>query len=137
MRDLITDRAEVYVVGPETARYAWAAGMPEQFMSNIILRLYTSDGLEGVAGAAMSTSHAFDLSVGDTLRYLLPEVMGRSALERETLWQRPKSLHTPLVPQAHATIDIPLSELAATAAGPPPLQFLRRARDRLLPLSHT
>ena len=110
MRDLIIDRAEVYVVGPQTPRYAWAAGMPEQFMSNTILRLYTSDGLEGVAGAAMSTSHTFDLSVGDTLRYLLPEVIGRSACERETLWQRLKSLNTPLVPQANSLIDIARSE---------------------------
>lgn len=131
MRDLIIDRAEVYVVGPETARYAWAAGMPEQFMSNTILRLYTSDGLEGVAGAAMSTSHTFDLSVGDTLRYLLPEVMGRSALERETLWQRLKSLNTPLVPQAHALIDIALWDLAAKAADMPLYQFLGGARDRI------
>jgi L-alanine-DL-glutamate epimerase-like enolase superfamily enzyme len=137
MRDLIIDRAEVYVVGPETPRYAWAAEMTEQFMSNTILRLYTRDGLEGIAGAAMSTSHSFDLSVGDTLRYLLPEVIGRSAMEREALWQRLRSLNTPQVPQAHSLVDIALWDLAAKAAGMPLYRFLGGARDRILSYAST
>jgi hypothetical protein len=53
MRELAIDRAEVWVVGPETERCAWALEMPEQFMSNTILRLTAKGGLEGVAGAAM------------------------------------------------------------------------------------
>ena len=69
----------MFVVGPETERYAWAEGMAEQYMANTILRLTTSGGLEGVAGAAMCSSHGFDRSVGETLRYLLPEVMGALA----------------------------------------------------------
>ena len=78
MRDLAIDRAQVWVVGPETERYAWALEMPAQFMSNTILKLTTAGGLEGVAGAAMCSSHAFDRSIAETLRYLLPEVMGRT-----------------------------------------------------------
>lgn len=137
MRDLIIDRAEVYVVGPETPRYAWAASMPEQFMSNAILRLYTKDGLEGFAGAAMSTSHCFDTSVGETLRYLLPEVMGRSVHEREALWPRVHSLNTPLVPQAHSLIDIALWDLAAKAADMPLYRLLGGARDKILSYAST
>src|SRR5215813_932806 len=98
MKDLTIERAEVFVVGPETPRYAWASDMSEQFMANTILRLTTRGGLEGVAGAAMCTTHAFDLSVGDTLRYLLPAIMGASPLEREALWFRLRTLNTPLVP---------------------------------------
>ena len=64
MKDLRIDRAEVFVVGPETERYTWAEGMTEQYMANIILRLTTTGGLEGIAGAAMITSHTFDRSVG-------------------------------------------------------------------------
>ena len=58
MRDLAIDRAEVWVVGPETERYAWALEMPDQFMCNTILKLTTAGGLEGIAGAAMCSSHA-------------------------------------------------------------------------------
>jgi len=132
MKDLTIERAEVFVVGPETPRYAWASDMTGQFMANTILRLVTRDGLEGVAGAAMSTSHGFDLSVADTLRYLLPEVIGRSAMEREALWYRLRSLNTPLVPQAQSLVDIALWDLAARAAGMPLYRFLGGARSKVL-----
>ena len=130
MRDLAIDRAEVWVVAPETERYAWALEMPAQFMSNTILKLTTAGGLEGVAGAAMCSSHAFDRSIAETLRYLLPEVMGRTALEREALWYRLRSLNTPLVPQAASLIDIALWDLAGKIAGLPLYQLLGGARKR-------
>jgi L-alanine-DL-glutamate epimerase-like enolase superfamily enzyme len=129
MRELAIDRAQVWVVGPETERYAWALEMPDQFMSNTILKLTTAGGLEGVAGAAMCSSHAFDRSVAETLRYLLPEVMGRTALEREALWYRLRSLNTPLVPQAASLIDIALWDMAGRIAGLPLYKLLGGARD--------
>ena len=131
MRALAIERAEVLVVGPETESYAWAEGMSEQFMANTVLRLTTRGGLEGVAGAAMCSSHGFDRSVAETLRYLLPEVIGRSPLEREALWYRLRTLNTPLVPQAHSLVDIALWDLAAKAAGLPLWQLLGGARDRV------
>ncbi len=131
MRDLAIDRAEVWVVGPETERYAWALEMPDQFMSNTILKLTTAGGLEGVAGAAMCSSHTFDRSIAETLRYLLPEIMGRTALEREALWYRLRSLNTPLVPQAASLIDIALWDMAGKLAGLPLYRLLGGARDRV------
>ena len=131
MSDLAIERAEVFVVGPQTERYTWAEGMSEQFMTNTVLRLTTRGGLEGVAGAAMCSSHDFDRSVAETLRWLLPDVIGRSPLERERLWHLLRSLNTPLVPQAHSLIDIALWDLAAKAAGMPLWQMLGGARDRV------
>jgi L-alanine-DL-glutamate epimerase-like enolase superfamily enzyme len=131
MHDLAFDRAEVWVVGPETERYAWALEMPDQFMSNTILKLTAAGGLEGIAGAAMCSSHAFDRSIAETLRYLLPEVMGRTALEREALWYRLRSLNTPLVPQAASLIDIALWDMAGKIAELPLYQVLGGARDRV------
>ncbi|WP_342643316.1 mandelate racemase/muconate lactonizing enzyme family protein [Rhodoligotrophos ferricapiens] len=131
MKDLTIDRADVYTVGPDTERYTWAHDMPEQFMPNAILRLRTRGGLEGVAGAVMITSHQFDLSVAETLKYLLPEVIGRSPLEREALWHQLKTLNTPQVPQALSLIDIALWDLAAKHAGLPLYQFLGGARSKI------
>jgi L-alanine-DL-glutamate epimerase-like enolase superfamily enzyme len=131
MRDLAIDRAEVWVVGPETERFAWALEMPDQYMCNTILKLTTKGGLEGVAGAVMCSSHAFDRSIAETLRYLLPEVTGRTALEREALWYRLRSLNTPLVPQAMSLVDIALWDMAAKVAGLPLYQLLGGARDRV------
>ena len=72
MKDHRIDRAEVFVVGPDVERYTWAEGMTDQYMVNIILRLTATSGLQGIAGAAMITSHGFDRSVGETLRPCSP-----------------------------------------------------------------
>ena len=55
--------------------------------------------------------------------------MGRTALEREALWYRLRSLNTPLVPQAMSLIDIALWDMAGKIAGLPLYQLLGGARD--------
>jgi L-alanine-DL-glutamate epimerase-like enolase superfamily enzyme len=137
MSQLIIDRAEVFVVAPEVERYTWAEGMTGQYMANIIVRLTSCDGLEGIAGAAMITSHGFDRAVGETLRFLLPDVMGASALEREAVWYRLRPLGTPLVPQAVSLIDIALWDMVSKAAGLPLYQFLGGARSKILSYAST
>src|SRR5262245_59486070 len=118
------DRAEIFVVGPDVERYTWAEGMTGQYMVNIILRLKTAGGLQGIAGAAMITSHDFDKSIGETLRYLLPDIIGRSPAEREAIWHETRNLGTPQVPQAQSLIDIALWDMAARYAELPLYQLL-------------
>jgi L-alanine-DL-glutamate epimerase-like enolase superfamily enzyme len=137
MSEMIIDRAEVFVVAPDVERYTWAEGMTEQYMANIILRLTSRDGLEGIAGAAMITAHGFDRAVGETLRFLLPDVMGQSALEREGLWHRLRPLGTPLVPQAVSLIDIALWDMVARSADLPLYQLLGGARSKVLSYAST
>lgn len=137
MKDLIIDRAEVFVVGPDTERYVWAEGMSDQFMANIILKLTSKGGAEGIAGAAMINSHSFDRSVGETLRYLLPDVIGTNPLEREALWYRMRHLGTPLVPQALSLIDIAYWDMTAKAAGLPLYQLLGGGRPKILSYAST
>ena len=137
MRQERIDRAEVFVVGPEVERYTWAEGMTDQYMVNIILRLTCKSGLEGVAGAAMITSHGFDRSVGETLRVILPDVIGQTPAEREDLWHRMRNLGTPMIPQAHSLIDIALWDMTARHAGLPLYQLLGGARHRILSYAST
>ena len=137
MKDLRIDRAEVFVVGPDTERYTWAEGMSGQYMANIILRLTTAGGLEGIAGAAMITPHGFDRSVGETLRWLLPDVIGLSPGEREAAWHRLRTLGTPEVPQARSLIDIALWDMAARQADMPLYQLLGGARTKILSYAST
>jgi len=131
MTDLQIDRAEVFVVAPEVERYTWAEGMSDQFMSNIIVKLTTKGGHEGVAGAAMITPHSFDRAVGESLRTLLPDLMRGSCLEREALWYRLQQHGTPIMPQALSLIDIALWDMAAKMAGMPLYQFLGGARSKI------
>jgi L-alanine-DL-glutamate epimerase-like enolase superfamily enzyme len=131
------ERAEVFVVGPDVERYSWAEGMSGQYMANIILRLTARSGLQGIAGAAMITSHGFDRATGETLRHILPDIIGRHPGERELLWRQLRNLGTPVVPQAHSLTDIALWDMAARHAKLPLYQMLGGARDRILSYAST
>ncbi len=131
MKDLEIERIDVTVVGPETTRYTWASDMGEQFMTNTLVRLRTRGGLEGVAAAPSYTEHAYDLSVAETLRPLLPVLIGTSPLDRESLWYRLQSLNLPTAPQALSALDVALWDLAARHAGLPLYQLLGGARSRI------
>jgi len=131
MKDLIIDRAEIHVVGPETQRFAWAHDMPEQYMTNTILRLRTKGGLEGVAGGPSYTDYAFDRAVAENVRPLLPKLIGTSPADREAIWQKLFSLTLPYLSQTQALIDVALWDLAAKAAGLPLYQMLGGARSKI------
>lgn len=137
MSDLTIDRIQVYVVGPDAQRYAWADDMPEQFMSNTILRLTTRGGLEGIAGAASCTDFVFDRAVAEALRPLLPRVLGATPREREALWHRLRPLNTPIHGQAQSLIDIALWDLAAKEAGLPLYRMLGGVRSKILSYAST
>ena len=137
MQHHIIDRAEVFLVGPDVERYTWAEGMSDQYMVNIIVRLTAKSGLTGMAGAAMITPHGFDRSVGETLRAVLPDVIGTTPAHREALWHRLRNLGTPMVPQAHSLIDIALWDMAARHAALPLYQLLGGARDKILSYAST
>lgn len=137
MKEHRIDRAEVFVVGPDVERYTWAEGMTDQYMVNVILRLTASSGLQGLAGAAMITSNSFERSVGETLRHLLPGIIGQSPADREALWHRMRNLGTPMVPQAHSLLDIALWDMAARHACLPLCHLLGGARERVLSYAST
>jgi L-alanine-DL-glutamate epimerase-like enolase superfamily enzyme len=137
MKDLTIERAEVHVVGPETKRLAWAHDMPEQYMTNTILRLRTRGGLEGIAGAPSYTDYAFDRAVAENLRPLLPKLIGASPADREAIWQKLFTLTLPTLSQTQSLIDVALWDLAAKAAGLPLYQMLGGARDKILAYAST
>lgn len=131
------DRAEVFVVAPDVERYTWAEGMTDQYMVNVILRLTAASGLQGVAGAAMITSHGFDRSTGEALRTVLPDVIGKDPAAREALWHRMRNLGTPVVPQAHSLVDIALWDMTARQAHLPLYKLLGGAREKILSYAST
>ena len=139
MSDLAIDRAEVWVVGPETERYAWALEMPEQFMvQHDPPARPRRAASRGSPARRCAPRTRFDRSVGETLRYLLarghrPDA-GSSA-RRSGIGCA--SLNTPMVPQAHSLIDIALWDMAGRHAGLPLYQLLGGARDTILSYAST
>jgi L-alanine-DL-glutamate epimerase-like enolase superfamily enzyme len=137
MRDLEIERVQVYAVGPESERYTWATNHTPQFVTNTIARITTRGGLEGVAGAMSVTEFGFSAAVAETMRRMLPLVIGSSPLDRERLWYRLQPLDLPLAPQAHSIIDIALWDLMAKHAGLPLYQMLGGPRSKIMSYAST
>ena len=81
------ERVEVRVVAPKVPRYTWSHDLPEQYMTNTLVRIYTDAGFEGVAGVSNYTSYDYERYTAETLRHLIPILVGRDPLQRERLWR--------------------------------------------------
>ena len=125
------DRVEVQVVGPKVERYTWSHDLPDQYMTNTIVRIYTDDGVEGVGAVANYTSHNHDRYTAETIRHMIPDLLGKDPLQREAIWRVLWSRVFPLAPGALAAIDIALWDLMGKVAGLPIYQLFGAARDRI------
>lgn len=137
MKDLEIDRIQVYAVGPETERYTWAVQHTPQHVTNTIARVTTKGGLEGVAGAMSVTEFGFSSAVAETMRRMLPLVVGASPFDRDRIWYRLQPLDLPLAPQAQSIIDIALWDLMAKHADLPLYQLLGGARSKIMSYAST
>ena len=125
------ERVEVQVVGPKVQRFTWSHDLPEQYMTNTLVRIFTDEGIEGFAGVSNYTSYDYDRYTAETLRHLIPTLIGKNPLLREALWRSLWSRVFPLTPGALAVIDIALWDLLGKAADLPLYQLLGGARDQI------
>jgi L-alanine-DL-glutamate epimerase-like enolase superfamily enzyme len=137
MKDLEIDRVQVYVVGPETERFTWASNHTAQYVTNNIIRITTRGGLEGVAGAMFVTEFGFTTAVAETVRRMLPLLIGANPLDREKLWYRLQPIDLPMAPQAQSIIDIALWDLVAKHAGLPLYRMLGGPRSKIMSYAST
>lgn len=125
------DRVEVLAVAPEVQRFTWSHDLPEQYMTNTLVRIYTDDGVEGVGGVSNYTSYAFDRYTTETLRHLIPVLIDKDPLKREQIWNALWSRVFPYAPTALAAIDIALWDLLGKYAKLPVHELLGGACDRM------
>ena len=125
------ERVKVQVVAPKVKRYTWSHDLPEQYMTNTIVRIDTDEGMEGIGGVSNYTSHDYDRYTGETLRHLTSDLIGRNPLDREAIRRSLWSRVFPLAPGALAAVDIALWDLLGKVAGLPIYQLLGGARDRI------
>jgi L-alanine-DL-glutamate epimerase-like enolase superfamily enzyme len=100
-------------------------------MTNTLVRLYTDAGLDGIGAVTNYTSYDYDRYTAETLRHLVPILVGSDPLERETRWRDLRPRAFPVAPGALAAIDIALWDLAGRVANLPLYQLLGGARDRM------
>ncbi|ANY87057.1 MULTISPECIES: mandelate racemase/muconate lactonizing enzyme family protein [Pseudomonas] len=131
MNDLIIDRVEVYVCRPTQRGSTWTPDQPDPCTTHTFLRVLTREGIVGTAGTDSYTFHGPDMVLAETLRDMIPDLKGRSAHERATLWQHFKPKAYARSAQAQALIDVALWDIAAQACGQPLHKMLGSQRNQI------
>jgi L-alanine-DL-glutamate epimerase-like enolase superfamily enzyme len=123
-------RIEVIAAGPDVPRTTWAS-MPPQFMALSLVRIFDSDGAEGIGACENYAAGRFDLSGYEAIRALAPRILGKESLDREARWLDLQTLVLPATPGAVSAIDIALWDLAGKRAGLPVHRLLGGAKAEL------
>ncbi|HKF78732.1 MAG TPA: enolase C-terminal domain-like protein [Candidatus Dormibacteraeota bacterium] len=96
-------------------------------LANVVVRIETDEGVEGVAG---STTYLGARAVASAVAELKPLLIGEDPLYRERIWQRLNEVSIiVLPPHAIAVLDCALWDLAGRAAGLPVYHLLGALRD--------
>lgn len=96
---------------------------------NVVVRVQTDEGIEGVAG---STTYLGAQAVASAVAELRPLLVGEDPLYRERIWQRLMEVSIIVFPpHAIAVLDCALWDLAGKAAGLPVYKLLGAQRDAL------
>lgn len=138
MKELQIKKVEIFATGdPKAETVRWAYYMDEIYTTNIICKITTECGLVGLGATIAYTEYDFDLSIAEAVKPYLPGLVGRSALDREAIWDwmamRPNWMAFPTI----SIIDIALWDLAAKHAKLPLYQFLGAKRDKILSYAST
>jgi len=125
------NRVEVLAVAPRVQRFTWSHDLPGQHMTNTLVRISTDEGIQGVGGVSNYTSFDFDRYTCETMRHMIPALVGVDPLMREQIWNQLWSRVFPYPPQALAAIDIALWDLLGKHANLPVYQLLGGTCDRI------
>jgi L-alanine-DL-glutamate epimerase-like enolase superfamily enzyme len=125
------ERIQVQAVAPEVEPLRWASDLPAQNATLTIVRVFDDEGQEGVGATPSYSTGGFDLVILESLRAVVPRVVGHDPLMREGIWHRLNDLVLPVLPGAYAAIDIALWDIVARRAGIPLYQLLGGVRQRI------
>ncbi|WP_182405624.1 mandelate racemase/muconate lactonizing enzyme family protein [Psychrobacter sp. GP33] len=131
------DKIEVFVVAGPDAKYKTSSHYDDLFITNTIVKIRTADGYEGFGAAISWTEGGIDKSLAESIRHLLPFLIGKSALQREAIYALLASRCVQMKPQALSPIDIALWDLVAKYAKMPLYQMLGGARNKILSYAST
>lgn len=125
-------KVRVYAVGPsDTQKWTWATNLPEQYLTNNIVRLYAEDGSEGFGGSISAAMNNYDLAIAELLRPAIRSLVGRLPSEREAVQLIIDDRGVQHSPQAAGAIDAAMWDLAGKQAGLPVYDMLGRMRTKM------
>ena len=128
------EKIEVFVVGPEEKHYTWSEDIPEIYQSNTIMRMYTDTGIIGESAVWNATYFEYDKYTAESLKHILPILIGRDPLNREEILFEIRPRVFPQPPGAQALIDNALWDILGKKSKTPIYKILGGRRDRMYQL---
>ena len=129
MSSLIIDNIEVFACKTDAPQITWARDMTPMFEANVIVKITTEDGYEGVGGVLVPTEHSYDHSLVEAMKNLFPEILNKSIHDREKLTDHMLTRCVGLNPNAVSPIDIAMWDCFAKSLNLPMYKVLGAKRD--------
>ena len=125
------EKIELFVIGPEDLHYTWSHDIPPIFQSNTIIKVYTDENIIGEAGVWNAAYFDYDRYTAESLRHLLPILIGRDPLDREKLLYELRPRVFPQPPGALAVIDNVLWDIEGKLSNKPVYKLLGEKRNSI------
>lgn len=118
-------KAEAWALGPDVERFRYTSFSDEVFTTTTLVRLTDSDGVTGIGAYDSDTFGMWDRAPIETLRPLLPRLIGRDAEDRNGAYALVSEDNTsPFPPAVRSTIDTALWDMASRRQGVPLRELL-------------
>ena len=125
------ERIEVFVVGPEDVHYTWSHDIPGIYQSNTIIKIYTDSNIIGEAGVWNAAYFEYDRYTAESLKHLLPILIGRNPLEKDDILYDLRPRVFPQPPGALAVIDNALWDIKGKVSNLPIYKLLGEKRNKI------
>lgn len=120
-------RIEAWALGPDVERFRYTSFSDEVFTTTTLLRITDAEGATGIGAYDSDTFGMWDHAPIETLRPLLPRLLGADAEDRDRVYALVSEDDTsPFPPAVRSTIDTALWDLASRRRGVPLREMLAR-----------
>lgn len=114
----LIEHVEVRAIAPEVDRFRYTARSDEVFTTTTLVRVTDAEGHAGIGAYDSDTFGAWDLAPLETLRTIVPRLIGVASDDRDHVANMLTEDGTsPFPPAVRSTIDIALWDLAARRTG--------------------
>ncbi len=125
------EKIDVFVIGPEDIHYTWSHDIPPIFQSNTIIRIYTDNNVIGEAGVWNAANFDYDKYTAESLKHLLPILIGQDPLDKEKILHELRPRVFPQPPGALAVIDNALWDIEGKILSKPIYKLLGEKRNKI------
>ncbi len=118
-------RLDAWALGPDVERFRYTSFSDPVFTTTTLLRIVDADGNTGIGAYDSDTFGMWDRAPIETLRSMLPRLVGKDAEDRDEVYALVSEGGTsPFPPAVRSTIDTALWDLAARRRGVPLRELL-------------